>query len=272
MIRSFIKPFTLACTLTVFTIFFPPVITISAEMPGTESISGKIVEAMNAAGYTYVNLSTANGPLWVALPQTALKVGDEISCKPGMEMKDFYSNSFNRTFASIIFSEGVIEGEPGNPHASALVPAATSQEDSFEAAVESEKQAPSATQIQPQLASAGSMGAIAPFVEITVEKAEGENAFTVGDLFDKAEELNGQTIRVRGKVVKYNANIMGKNWLHIQDGTGDPMKNTHDLVITTSQEIGSPSVLTLEGKLVADKDFGAGYSYDVIIENGSIVE
>lgn len=269
---SFIKPFTLACTLTVFTIFFSPVITITAEMQGTESISGKIVETMNAAGYTYANLSTANGPLWVALPQTALNVGDEISCKPGMEMKDFYSNSFNRTFASIIFSEGVIGGEPSNPHASAVVPAATEQEDSFEAAVESEKQAPAATQIQPQLTSAGSMGAIAPFIEITVEKAEGENAFTVGDLFDKADELNGQTIRVRGKVVKYNANIMGKNWLHIQDGTGDPMKNTHDLVITTTQEIGSPSVLTLEGKLVADKDFGAGYKYDVIIENGSIIK
>jgi len=269
---SFTKPLVFACALALVTVFSLPAITITAETQGPDTISGKILETINAAGYTYVNLSTANGPLWVALPQTTVKVGDEISCNPGMEMKDFYSNTLNRTFASIIFSEGIVGSEPLNPHAIAAAPNAAPQEDSFDAAVKSEKQVPSATQIQPELTSSGSMGAIAPFAEITVEKAEGENAFTVVDLFDRAQELNGQTVRVRGKVVKYNANIMGKNWIHIQDGTGDPMKNTHDLVITTAEEIGSPRVLTIEGKLVANKDFGAGYKYEVIIENGSIIK
>jgi len=116
------------------------------------------------------------------------------------------------------------------------------------------------------------MGAIAPFSDISVERADGENSFTVGDLFEKASELNGTTVRVRGKVVKYNANIMGRNWIHLQDGTGDPMQNTHDLVITTTSEVGSPDVITIEGTLTADKDFGAGYKYEVIVENGTIIQ
>jgi len=272
MNTSFIKHFILAPALALYMVIFLPATTITAEIQGSETISGKILETMDAAGYTYVNLSTVNGTLWVALPQTAVSVGDEITCKPGMEMQDFHSNSFDRTFARIIFSEGVVGSEPLNPHNLTAAQNNAPQEDPFEAAVKSEKQASSGTQIQPQLSSGGSMGAIAPFAEITVEKAEGANAFTVGDLFDRAQELDGQTIRVRGKVVKYNANIMGKNWLHIQDGTGDPMKNTHDLVITTTQELGSPRVLTVEGKLVANKDFGAGYKYEVIIENGSIIK
>ena len=65
---------------------------------------------------------------------------------------------------------------------------------------------------------------------------------------------------------------MGRNWLHLQDGTGDPMNNTHDLVVTTATEIGSPDVVTIEGVLSANKDFGAGYTYTVIVENASVLQ
>ena len=237
---------------------------------GNGLIEGTVQETMNAAGYTYVNLSSAQGPVWIALPETSVGKGEKLSFAPGMEMKDFHSKSLNKTFTSIIFSEGIV-ASAASPHGPPASAAKADPADSFEAAVEAEQQVVT-PQVQSSQPSGGSMGATAPFTEISVEKAEGDNAFTVGELFEKSKELDGTTVRLRGKVVKFNANIMGRNWLHLQDGTGDPMQNTHDLVVTTKTEVGSPEVLTIEGTLTADKDFGAGYKYVVIIENAAVIE
>ena len=77
-----------------------------AVQPG-DPLSGKVVETMNSGGYTYVSLENGGKRTWVALPDTKVKVGQEIACKPGAEMKNFKSKTLNRTFASIIFSSGV---------------------------------------------------------------------------------------------------------------------------------------------------------------------
>ena len=235
-------------------------------------LAGTILETMDAAGYTYMHLDTGEQQIWVAIPQSEVSKGEKIAVLEGMEMKNFHSNSFNRTFESIIFSPGLVGAAPASPHGQTASPAAPAN-DSFAAAVEAERKASSggAAPIQPQQGSAGSMGAVAPFTETEVEKAEGENSFTVEEIFAQAKELNGQKVRVRGQVVKYNANIMGRNWLHLQDGSGDPMHNTHDLVVTTTEELSGPNVITVEGTVAADKDFGAGYKYVVLIENSTIV-
>ncbi len=236
-------------------------------------ITGTIKETMDAAGYTYMNLDTEQGSVWVAIPQSSVVQGESISVREGMVMTDFHSNSFDRTFESIVFSPGVVGAGPASPHGMATKKK-NGQADSFAAAVEAERGstgAGAAAPIQPQQGSAGSMGAIAPYSETMVEKADGENSYTVGEIFERAKELDGQKVRIRGQVVKYNANIMGRNWLHLQDGSGDPMQNTHDLVITTSDDLSSPKVITVEGVVAADKDFGAGYTYVVIVEDSTIV-
>jgi hypothetical protein len=140
--------------------------------------------------------------------------------------------------------------------------------DAFSEAVKGESHP--APQVTPEKLSGGSNAAMAPFADIKVEKAAGDNAFTVAEIFSKNKELNGKTVRVQGKVVKYNSGIMGKNWIHIQDGTGDPMKSTHDLVATSSETATVGEVITVQGRLAADKDFGAGYSYVAIIEEAQI--
>jgi len=73
------------------------------------SLSGKVVETMNSGGYTYVSLEKDGKKTWVAIPQTAVKVGQELTCQPGMEMKNFTSKTLKRTFESIIFSGGVVK-------------------------------------------------------------------------------------------------------------------------------------------------------------------
>jgi hypothetical protein len=70
--------------------------------------------------------------------------------------------------------------------------------------------------------------------------------------------------------MKISRMIMGKNWLHLQDGTGNPLKNQHDLVVTTTEDAVEGTVVTVEGPLSAERDFGAGYKYDVIVENAKV--
>ena len=118
----------------------------------------------------------------------------------------------------------------------------------------------------------GSSSAIVPLAGAKVERSTAENGYTVGELFARAADLNKQKVTVQGQVVKISRNIMGRNWIHIQDGTGNPMKNTHDLVITSSALIEKGSVASFEGVLAADKDFGAGYRYDAIIEDAVVVK
>ena len=272
MIPTFFKT-SLACCLLFFVTTLAVAAADAAEgPPDNELFTGSVLDTMNAAGYTYIKIDTEDGQIWAALPESVVKVGDTISIVRGMEMKDFHSNALDKTFPKIFFSPGISEsaGSSGpNPHQTPVVKQKAGV-DPFSAAIAAERQNSGGQQVQPVQGSSGSMGAIVPFKELSVEKATGENAYTVEEIFAKAKELDGQTVRVKAHVVKYNANIMGRNWLHLQDGTGDPMENSHDLVVTTKEEVASPEVVTIQGKLTADKDFGAGYKYQVIIENGTI--
>ena len=63
---------------------------------------------------------------------------------------------------------------------------------------------------------------------------------------------------------------MGRNWLHLQDGTGDATKQEHDLVVTTTEEAQEGVILTVTGVVAADRDFGAGYRYKVLLENAKV--
>jgi hypothetical protein len=81
----------------------------AVNMPPVVSLSGKVVETMNSGGYTYVSLENNGQKTWVAVPQTQVKVGQQVACQPGMEMKNFTSKTLNRTFASIFFSGGVLK-------------------------------------------------------------------------------------------------------------------------------------------------------------------
>lgn len=249
------------------------IVLIADRSSRAEGITGTIAETMNAAGYTYMLLDTGKEKVWIAIPETEVTAGKKVSVQEGMEMKNFHSNSFDKTFESIVFSPGMAGAKPASPHGKSKK-AQPAENDSFAAAVEAERGA-SPTAEQPVAAtegSAGSQGAIAPFADTEVEKAEGDNSYTVAEIFEQAKSLNGKKVRIRGQVVKFNANIMGRNWLHLQDGTGDPMQNTHDLVATTAEPLSGPNIITVEGTVAADKDFGAGYKYVVIVEDCTIVE
>lgn len=211
----------------------------AAEGGSDVNPSGKVVETMDGGGYTYANLEKDGKKTWVAFPTLETRVGDTLSFKGCMDMQGFQSKSLNRKFDSILFCNG--------PEV------ATKTADPLKA-----KKSP------------GSAGATTSSQKIKVDKATGANAYTVSEIFAKRGALDGKQVVVKGQVVKISTGIMDKNWIHLQDGTGDEKKKTHDLVVTTQDMADVGDVITISGKVSKDKDFGGGYKYSVIVENGSV--
>jgi len=106
--------------------------------------------------------------------------------------------------------------------------------------------------------------------EIKVAKASGPNAKTVEEIINQRAQLKDKPVVVRGKVVKFNAGIMGRNWLHLRDGTGAEDKGSNDILITTQDDAQFGEVVTVSGTVRIDKDFGSGYFYNVLVEDASI--
>lgn len=198
------------------------------------SLSGKVVETMDSGGYTYVNLQKNGKSTWVAVPQMKVTVGQQMSFAPGMVMNDFKSTSLNRTFDAIVFSTG-----------------AAGQDSHMAVQKPSESK-----QAEPK--------------KVKVEKASGPNAYTVAELHQKVASLDKKKVVVKGQVVKVSQGIMGKNWIHLQDGSGDSTKGTNDIIATTQDAPSVGDVVTAKGTLYKDKDFGSGYKYAVIIEEASV--
>ena len=94
---------------------------------------------------------------------------------------------------------------------------------------------------------------------------------TVAAVYKDKAALTGKTISATGKVVKVNNGIMGRNFVHVQDGTGDAKTGTNNLVVTSKQTAAVGDKVTISGVVVLNRDFGSGYSYPLIIEEASIV-
>ncbi|SNB47960.1 DNA-binding protein [Geobacter sp. DSM 9736] len=219
----------------------------AAPAPGAKEaspIKGKVLQTLESGGYTYVLLKKEDGQkVWLAVPQTQIMVGQEMTFRPGMEMAGFESKSLKRTFDKIIFSEGPV------------TPAKGSGKESKE-----------------NRKSPGSKGASAKADEkIVVEKAAGADGYRIADVYKLKGKLDKKKISVRGKVIKVSSNIMSKNWIHLQDGSGTSKKGNNNLVVTSQSVPVVGEVVTATGILYKDKDFGGGYKYGVIMEKAEIV-
>jgi len=216
------------------------------ETHDDELISGKVVETMNAGGYTYVCVAKNGAKTWVAVPEMKVTMGQELTFLPGSPMPNFTSKSLNRTFDSIIFSAGLAPEQ--KPVGTKKAKAAKTD----------------------GMVMTGSAVVASPAESIKVEKASGANSYTVAEIYEKRAKLNKKIVVVKGKVVKVTAGIMGKNWIHVQDGTGDAKKGSHNLVVTMQDKPAVGDTVTVKGTVYKDKDFGSGYNYKVIMEEASV--
>jgi hypothetical protein len=221
-----------------------PAHAMGAKPEQAVAISGKVLETTNAATYTYVLVDTGKAKTWAAAPQFQVKVGDSVSIADGMPMPKYHSKTLNRDFDVVYFAGSVVVN--GDVSGGAM-------------------KTPELPKGHPPIG--GAAGMTAAKMDLSgIKKADG--GLTVAEVWADKAKLGGQSVKVRGKVVKYNPGIMGKNWLHLRDGTGAAGSN--DLLVTSATEAKVGDVVTAEGKVSVSKDFGAGYKYDVMVEDAKL--
>lgn len=208
-----------------------------------ETLTGTVLETMDSGGYTYVRLKTASGETWAAVNQSKVEKGSEVSVASGMTMVDFESPTLKRKFDSIVFGTLVAPGA-------------------------------GASSLPPEMAAQHAAAAAGPadVGKIEVKKAEGADGRTVAALHAERAALKGKTVLVRGKVVKFLGGIMGKNWVHLRDGSGSREGKDDDLTVTTAETVEVGAVVVAKGTVGVDRDFGSGYRYAVILEDATFTK
>lgn len=219
--------------------------TTTATQPADESTAtGTVLETMDAGNYTYVRVDTDDGEIWAAATRFEIGVGDTVTVPLVMPMENFHSDSLDRTFPVVYFTSQILrEGDAGSP---AMPPGHPPVGDAMAASHDAD----------------GS-------VEV-VEPAEG--GVTVSQIWTETDALAGTPVTVRGQVVKFNGGILGTNWIHLQDGTGSAENGDNDITVTTLGTASVGDVVTVTGTLVTDQDFGAGYTYKVLLQDAELVE
>ena len=215
----------------------------AAEKPApsqSASITGKVLEVKDVDSYTYLLLKTKDGDMWAAVAKTPVKKGADVTIENATVMNNFESKSLKKTFDKIAF------GTLGGAGASAAGAGGDM------AAMHS------------GMARAVDVG------DVKVPKASGPDAQTVAEIVTKRAELKDKTILVRGKVVKFTREVLGKNWIHLRDGSGSAADNTHDVLVTTKDQARLGDVVLVKGVVHTDRDFGSGYSYKVLVEEATL--
>lgn len=207
----------------------------SPAAPATANFHTAVVqEVVQATEYTYLNVKEGDTTCWVAVTKREIPKGSTITYAPDVEMKDFFSKDLQRTFESVYFVSAVsMQGEGAMGAAMPMT--------GHQAATSSDK-----------------------LTEV-IDPVDG--GISIADLYGNVATHGGQSVKIRGKVTKVNMAILGKNWIHVQDGTEGAGK--YDLTVTTKDVAKVGDVVVVEGGITLNKDFGSGYKYDVIMEDAS---
>ncbi len=190
-----------------------------------------VEEAMNTERYSYLRVKENGEEFWIAISKRDVKIGETYYYRGGLLKKNFQSQEFNRMFETIYLVSDFRDaaGSPGNA-----------------------------------MGNTGAAAVVAPPANVTPAKG----AIKISELVGNLAKYDGKVVKVTGKCVKINSMIMGRNWVHLQDGSGKNM----DLTVTTTENVPLESIVTFEGTIGVNRDFGAGYRYDYIMEGAVLVK
>ena len=194
-----------------------------------EAIASEVIQTPS---YTYILAKENNVESWIAIPKKEVVQGQSFFYDEGLEMKNFESKSLGRVFETIYFVQDIRDTANKT----------------------------SAKTTGKKLNKTSGIGQ----KDISIQQPDG--ALSVAQIYKSKAKHGDQQITIRGEVVKVNNGIMGVNWVHIQDGSS--YDGDYDLTITTQEVCQVGEVHTFVGKISLNKDFGAGYSYPVIMEEG----
>lgn len=213
-------------------VFGPETQDAASEPDNNEEHTVVVKEILETQKYVYLSVSENDGsPYWIATLKQEVKVGESYSYSGGLLKTNFKSIEHNRVFEKLYL-------------VSTITPAGHAGHNHTEAAVNDE-----------------------PTNTNSSEKIIRNGSISIATIVANPGKYKDQTIQVSGKCVKVNSNIMDRNWIHLKDGS----KDNYDFVVTCDKAIPVGHTVTFKGKLILNKDFGAGYKYDIILENGVLV-
>jgi hypothetical protein len=219
---------------------------------GSEFITVKVKQVEQVSGYTYLLVKGKGPEYWVAVPTMEASAGETYNYQGGMLMQDFHSKELDKTFKEVIFIDALLTEAPS----SAL---SVGQNEASSMGISNPHGSKDATP--------GSKTRIAKS-DIYVEGCEG--CISIAELYANPASYEGKTVRVRGEIAKFNPAIMKRNWAHIQDGTEHEGK--FDLTLTSQESFEVGAIVTVEGVVALNMDFGYGYSYELLMEETIVVE
>ena len=202
------------------------------------SISGTVLEIQEVEHYTYLRLQTSDGEIRPAFPKTAVKPGAQVTVVNLSSMDGFESPSLHRTFDRIVFGRLAESDETAMPRDMAAMHS--------------------------------DLGKSSGVAEVKVAKATGADACTVAEVVENTPALKEHVVTIRGRVVKFTPDVLGKNWLHLRDGSGSAADGSDDILVVTEDDARIDDVVVVKGVVRTDRDLGSGYSYKVLIEEARL--
>lgn len=191
------------------------------------------LEALPTTKYVYVRVKEGEEEFWIATTLQEIAIGKSYFFRGGLMKTDFVSKEYGRTFDKLFLVSQLVPSDHGGSNTGAG-PAATGA-------------TPSTSTPLPQVDVPGST--------------------RISEIVGDPKRFAGKTLQVNGTCTKVNPNIMGRNWIHVKEGG----KSGQELVITTNDMVAEGQSVTMIGTVTVDKDFGAGYRYDVLLEGGRLV-
>ncbi len=215
--------------------------------PNTHKV--EVQEFIHTTQYTYFRVLEDNAEYWLASPKREAKKGETLYYTTAYEMLDFKSTELDRVFDRVYFIQDLTDKPGGQTGA---------------AAGGSQVHMGTPRNQQQQQPKSGEFNSTPEEVTGTVEKE-----ISIHELLSNPEEYSNKLVTISGKVIKVNPAIMARNWVHI---TAEPADgNNHDLTITCQDNVELDQVVTFQGQVSLNRDFGAGYTYEIIIENAKLV-
>ncbi|MDH3980707.1 MAG: hypothetical protein OEU91_09385 [Gammaproteobacteria bacterium] len=205
-----------------------------------QSRIGTVTDTITAGQYIYLKLDEQGEETWLATLRLPVSAGDEVEYLGGDVMQEFYSKGLDRTFASIRFVTRIRVLDQDDVSTGQAMPA-----DKYH-----------------QNIARGKTAVVAP-EKGDITRAEGGK--TIEELFAAGEKLTGETVVLRAVVMKVSNNVLGKNWITLQDGTGAAPDDK--LTVTASETVPVGAKVVVDGIVRTNVDLGSGYQYKVLLDN-----
>jgi len=210
----------------------------------------KVLEVEQVGSYTYMLVKGSDSEYWIAASSIVANPGETYKYKGGLLMTGFYSKDLDRTFDEVLFLDEIISEN-------ASVNQGNAPMDQDHASMHQGMQ-----ELTP--------GSVVVDEKADIKISSSEGTISIAELYANPKAYTGKTVRVQGKVTRFNSAIMERNWVHIQDGTEHEGK--FDLTATSSEKFIVGNTVIIEGILAMDLDFGYGYSYEILLEKVTAVK